>query len=76
MVRLSMDNFEQVTNIMCDAIESAEAWYCEILAQRYSGKDASEWAYGKLDGLDAEALRATELYRKMTLDMYDDIPGF
>ena len=74
-----MDNFEAVTTIMRKALERAEKWYCEILEQRYSGKDASEWAYDKLARLDAEALRATELcYRMMVqaLDALDETPKF
>ena len=72
-----MDNFEKVTNIMCDAIERAEKWYGEILAQRYSGKNASEWAYDKLARLDREAMNAVEAYHRMTVNsMLDDTPRF
>jgi hypothetical protein len=72
-----MDSFEAVTKIMCDAIERAEGWYCEILAQRHNGKNASEWAYDKLARIDREAMNAVEAYHRMTVNsMLDDTPRF
>jgi hypothetical protein len=57
---------EAITAIMCAAIERAEAWYCEILAQRYSGMTVMGLAYDKLATLDRQALRTVEAYCRMT----------
>lgn len=70
------DAIEAVTKLMCDAVERAEHWYCEILEQRYTGKDASEAAYARLARLDAEALRATGLHYRATTDALDEAPRF
>ena len=48
----------------------------EILEQRYTGKDASEAAYKKLARLYAEALRATELWCRVTNEALDEAPKF
>jgi hypothetical protein len=56
------DRLEAVTDIMCDAIDRAEAWYCEILAQRYSGMNVTAKAYDKLALLDCQAPRSVEAY--------------
>ena len=71
-----LDVLEAVTKLACDAIERAERWYREILEQRHAGKDASEAAYERLARLDAEALRATELYYRATMDALDEAPRF
>ena len=43
-----LDVIEAASEIAFKALDKAEAWYCEILEQRYAGKDASEAAYEKL----------------------------
>ena len=63
-----LDAIEAARKIAFKALDKAEVWYCEILEQRYAGKDASEAAYARLARLDAEALRATELYYRVTMD--------
>ena len=60
------DRLETITAIMCDAIERAEAWYCEILAQRYSGMHVTARAYDRLADLDRHALRTVEAYCRLT----------
>lgn len=60
------DRLDALTEIMCDAIERAEAWYCEILAQRYSGMHVTARAYEQLADLDRQALRTVEAYCRMT----------
>ena len=60
------DRLETITDIMCAAIERAEAWYCEILAQRYSGMHVTARAYDQLADLDRHALRTVESYARMT----------
>ena len=57
---------EATTAIMCDAIDRAEAWYCEILAQRYAGMAVMGLAYDRLAELDRQALRTVEAYCRMT----------
>ena len=59
------DRQEVITRIMCEAIERAEDWYCEILTQRYSGMNVMEKAYDKLADLDRQALRTVEAYCRM-----------
>ena len=56
------DRQEAITSIMCEAIERAEAWYCEILDQRYAGMHVMQRAYDRLTDLDRQALRAVEAY--------------
>jgi len=73
------DKLEAVTKIMCAAIERAEAWYCEILEQRYTGTNPPEASYKKLEQLDKEALRATEMHFRLVtemLDALDESPKF
>ena len=53
---------EAVTAIMCDAIDRAEAQYCEILAQRYAGMNVMGKTYDRLAVLDLHALRSVEAY--------------
>jgi hypothetical protein len=60
------DRLETITDIMCDAIDRAEAWYCEILAQRCSGMHVTARAYDQLAELDRHALRTVEAYCRMT----------
>ena len=62
------DRIEAVTDIMCAAIDRAEAWYCEILAQRYSGMNVMAKAYDKLALLDCQALRSVEAYGRFVED--------
>jgi hypothetical protein len=57
---------EAATNIMCDAIDRAEAQYCEILAQRYAGMNVMPQTYYRLAELDRQALRSVEAYCRMT----------
>jgi hypothetical protein len=57
---------EAATGIMCDAIERAEALYCEILAQRYAGMNVMPKTYDRLADLDRQALRTVESYARMT----------
>ena len=71
-----LDTIEAARRIAFRALDKAEAWYCEILEQRYTGKDASEAAYEKLARLDAEALRATELWCRVIDDALDEAPRF
>jgi len=71
-----LDAIEATKRIAFKAIEKAERWYCEILEQHYAGQDASEAAYAKLAKLDAEALRATELWYKAINDALDEAPKF
>jgi len=71
-----LDAIEATKRIAFKAIEKAERWYCEILEQCYAGQDASEAAYAKLARLDAEALRATELWCKAINDALDEAPKF
>jgi hypothetical protein len=75
-----MDKFEMATRVMCDALDRSKNWYNELLAQRWSGKEPSSAAYEKLAGLDREAERAIEVYRRVTLEMaiesLDDTPRF
>jgi len=70
------DAIKATGRIAFKAIEKAEQWYCEILKQRYAGQDASEAAYKKLARLDAEALRATELWCRAISDALDEAPKF
>lgn len=70
------DAIEATGMIAFKAIEKAERWYCEILKQRYAGQNASEAAYAKLAKLDAEALRATELWCRAINDALDEAPKF
>lgn len=70
------DAIEAAAWIAFKALDKAERWYCEILEQRYTGKDASEAAYARLARLDAEALRATELWCKLIDDALDEAPKF
>lgn len=70
------DAIELAGVIAFKALDKAERWYLEILEQRYAGKDASEAAYAKLARLDAEALRATELWCKLIDDALDEAPKF
>ena len=60
------DRLETISAIMCNAIDRAEAWYCEILAQRYSGMTVMGLAYDRLAELDRHALRTVEAYCRMT----------
>lgn len=71
-----LDVIEAASEIAFKALDKAEAWYCEILEQRYAGKDASEAAYEKLARLDDEALRATELWCMVINDALDEAPKF
>ena len=71
-----LDAIKATERIAFKAIEKAEKWYCEILKQRYTGQDASEAAYAKLARLDAEALRATELWCRAINDALDETPKF
>ena len=57
---------EAITAIMCAAIDRAEAWYCEILRQRYIGMHVTARAYDQLADLDRQALRTVEAYCRMT----------
>ena len=57
---------EAITAIMCAAIDRAEAWYCEILAQRYAGMNVMPKTYDRLAELDRQALRTVESYARMT----------
>jgi len=70
------DAIKATERIAFKAIEKAERWYCEILKQRHTGRDASEAAYAKLARLDTEALRATELWCRAINDALDDTPRF
>jgi len=56
---------EATTAIMCKTIERAEALYCEILAQRYSGMAVMGRTYDRLAELDRQALRTVEAYARM-----------
>ena len=60
------DRLETITAIMCEAIERAEAQYCEILAQRYAGMSVMGKTYDRLADLDRLALRTVEAYARMT----------
>lgn len=71
-----LDAIEAASTLMLKALDKADAWHLEILEQRYAGKDASEAAYKKLDRLDAEALRATELFCKIINNALDEAPKF
>lgn len=71
-----LDAIEAARRIAFRALDKAEAWYLEILEQRYAGKDASEAAYAKLAKLDDEALRATELLCRVIDDALDEAPKF
>jgi hypothetical protein len=57
---------EAVTAIMCDAIDRAETWYCEILRQRYAGMSVMPKTYDRLAELDRHALSTVEAYCRMT----------
>jgi hypothetical protein len=57
---------EAITAIMGDAIDRAEAQYCEILAQRYAGMNVMGKTYDRLAELDRQALRTVEAYCRMT----------
>ena len=57
---------ETITAIMCAAVERAEAWYCEILAQRHAGMSVMGKTYDRLAELDRHALRTVESYARMT----------
>lgn len=70
------DAIEAAAGIAFKALDKAERWYCEILEQRYTGRDASEAAYAKLVRLDTEALRATELWCRAINDALDEAPKF
>ncbi len=70
------DAIEAAAGIALKALDKAEWWYCEILEQRYAGRDASEAAYKKLEKLDAEALRATELWCRVIDDALNEAPRF
>ena len=70
------DAIRAASEIAFKALDKAEAWYLEILEQRYTGKDASEAAYKKLARLYAEALRATELWCRVTNEALDEAPKF
>ena len=60
------DRLETITDIMCAAIERAEAQYCEILAQRHAGMSVMGKTYDRLADLDRLALRTVESYARMT----------
>jgi len=70
------DAIEAAAGIAFKALDKAEWWYCEILEQRYAGRDANEAAYARLARLDAEALRATELWYRVTDDALNEAPKF
>ena len=65
------DRLEAVTNIMCKAIERAEAQYYEILAQRYAGMNVMGKTYDRLAELDRHALGAVEGYCRMTQEVVE-----
>ena len=60
------DRMEATTEIMCAAIDRAEAWYCELLAKRYAGQVVTGRDNDKLAELDRHALRTVEAYCRMT----------
>ena len=60
------DRMETATDMMCAAIERAEALYCEILRQRYAGMTVKKATYDRLAELDRHALRTVEAYARMT----------
>jgi 2-keto-3-deoxy-L-rhamnonate aldolase RhmA len=53
------DRQEVITRIMCEAIERAEEWYCEILAQRYSGMGVTFLGIGADVAVLVKAVTAT-----------------
>jgi hypothetical protein len=60
------DRLETITDIMCAAIDRAEAQYTEILAQRHAGMSVMGKTYDRLAELDRQALRTVENYARMT----------
>ena len=60
------DRLETITDIMCAAIDRAEAQYTEILAQRHAGMSVMGKTYDRLAELDRQALRTVESYARMT----------
>jgi len=65
MTAITDAQIEATVTIMCDAIDRAEAWYCEILAKRYAGQVVTGNAYDRLADLDRQALRTVEAYARM-----------